>query len=112
MKTGKIKKTTLKDTLIRDEALSFSTKKGNGTLRRQIWIDKNGRVTRYSLAYINFRLFYGDNGRVLGYDNAHGFHHKHYMGTVIPSKFTNLVDLEQQCEAEFEVLHEKAKKKY
>jgi len=23
-----------------------------------------------------------DSGRVLGYDNAHGFHHRHYMGKI------------------------------
>lgn len=27
-------------------------------------------------------IFSGDNGRVLGYDNAHGEHHRHYMGEV------------------------------
>lgn len=37
-------------------------------------------VTRYNLAYINPLVFGGDNGRVLGYDNAHGEHHRHYMG--------------------------------
>lgn len=39
-------------------------------------------VTRYNLAYINPLIFSGDNGRVLGYDNAHGEHHRHYMGQV------------------------------
>lgn len=29
-------------------------------------------VTRYNLAYINQAMFQGDNGRVLGFDNAHG----------------------------------------
>jgi hypothetical protein len=37
-------------------------------------------VTRYNLAYINRLVFGGDNGRVLGYDNAHGAHHRHHMG--------------------------------
>jgi hypothetical protein len=27
-------------------------------------------------------IFSGDNGRVLGYDNAHGEHHRHYRGEV------------------------------
>ncbi len=29
-------------------------------------------VTRYNLAYINHEMFQGDNGRVLGFDNATG----------------------------------------
>ena len=41
----------------------------------------SGRLERYSLAYINPAIFAGDNGRVLGYDNAHGYPHRHFMGT-------------------------------
>jgi hypothetical protein len=32
------------------------------------------------LAYINHSTFYKDNGRVVGYDNSHHVHHRHYMG--------------------------------
>jgi len=39
-------------------------------------------VTRYNLTYVNHELFQGDNGRVLGFDNAYGSHHRHYMGVV------------------------------
>ena len=39
-------------------------------------------MVSYSLAYINLRVFAKDNGRVLGYDNSHGFHHRHFKGTV------------------------------
>jgi hypothetical protein len=28
-----------------------------------------------------------DNGRVLGFDNAHGVHERHYMGKVTPTVF-------------------------
>jgi hypothetical protein len=35
---------------------------------------------KYSLAYINPHVCSVDNGRVLGYDNEHGRHHRHYMG--------------------------------
>lgn len=28
--------------------------------------------------------FAGDNGRVVGYDNAHGYPHRHYMGQITP----------------------------
>ena len=32
------------------------------------------------MAYINHLIFSGENGRVLGYDNSHNFHHRHYFG--------------------------------
>jgi hypothetical protein len=39
-------------------------------------------VVRYNLAFINFHLFAGDHGRVLGYDTAHGQVHRHFAGAV------------------------------
>lgn len=46
----------------------------------QVWQDAQGQTTSYRFAYINGQLFRKDNGRVLGYDNAHGEHHRHYFG--------------------------------
>jgi hypothetical protein len=63
-----------------DERFYLSGAKGGGILRREIWVDRQGRVVRYNLAYINHRIYAGDNGRVLGYDSAHGQHHRHYKG--------------------------------
>ena len=40
-----------------------------------------GAVVKYNLAFINHGLYARDNGRVLGYDNAHGIHERHWMGT-------------------------------
>jgi hypothetical protein len=48
-------------------------------LRREIGVDGQGHVVRYNLAYINHRIYAGDNGRVLGCDSAHGHHHRHYL---------------------------------
>jgi hypothetical protein len=108
----KIKNKRLKeDHLLEDDVFTLHKSKGNGTLRRQIWVDSEGKVTRYRLAYINHHLFTGDNGRILGYDNAHGYHHKHYMGKIEPTTFKNFSELEEQFQKEFEVIHEKAKKK-
>jgi hypothetical protein len=101
----------IKETLLIDESISIHKKKGNGIIRRQVWTNAEGGVTRYSLAYINHNLFHGDNGRVLGYDNAHGYHHKHYMGKVEPVDFICFGELENQFQQEFEVLHEQVKKK-
>jgi hypothetical protein len=46
------------DTEIIDESHKISDKRGNGKLRREIWVDSiTGKVTRYNLAYINHRLY-------------------------------------------------------
>jgi len=44
-------------------------------------------VTRYNLAYTNHSICHVDNGRVLGFDNAHDYHHRHYMGEVTSVDF-------------------------
>lgn len=84
-----------------DESHHIPSKKGNGTLRREVWVDKQGKVCRYNLAYINHQLFNEDNGRVIGFDNAHGYHHKHYYGKVEAVAFTNFEEIEAQFEAEW-----------
>ncbi|MBX3709610.1 MAG: transcriptional regulator [Gammaproteobacteria bacterium] len=94
-----------------DDSFTLHKSKGNGILRRQIGCDDKGRITKYRLAYINHHLHHGDNGRVLGYDNAHGYHHRHYMGTVEPVNFISFTDIEERFQQEFEVLHEKVRKK-
>jgi len=44
----------MSETKVPDEMHKISRKRGNGVLRREIWIDNLGIVTRYNLAYINF----------------------------------------------------------
>lgn len=100
-----------KEFLIEDESYTLQKSKGNGILRRQIWCDSAGEVTRYSLTYINTHFFSGDHGRVLGYDNAHGFHHRHYLDKVEAVHFKSFVALEQQFQQEFEAIHDKIRKK-
>ncbi len=48
-------------------------------LKEEVWYE-NHKVAKYSIAYINPRVCPVDNGRVLGYDNGHGYHHRHFMG--------------------------------
>lgn len=56
---------------------------GGGFVKEYAEIDTaTGRLRRYSLVYINPSLYARDNGRVLGYDNAHGYPHRHFMGTI------------------------------
>ena len=78
-------------------------KKGNGILRREVWVDEQDKVVRYHLAYINRGVFQGDKGRVVGYDNAHGFHHRHLMGVVEPIDFTNFEDIEDRFQVDWAV---------
>lgn len=111
MKKQKNNNQVKKDFLIEDDSFSLHKSKGNGILRRQIWQDSSGNITRYRLAYINAYLFAGDNGRVLGYDNAHGFHHRHYFGKIETVNFTHFKEIEKQFQHEFEVIHETLKKK-
>jgi hypothetical protein len=80
-----------------DDRLYLSKARGGGMLRREIWVDLSGRVVRYNLAYINHTLYAGDNGRVLGYDSAHGIHHPHFKGKIT---LVRLKDFEQ-IESEF-----------
>lgn len=95
-----------KGNLAIDESILLSKKRGNGVIRRQVWQDNHGNVTRYSIAYINPSLCRHDNGRVLGYDNSHGYHHKHYLGNIEPFGFTNIEELEDLFKRELEILYE------
>ena len=78
-------------------------------MRREIWVDRRGHVVRYNFAYINPLIFAGDNGnvlstlapRVLGYDSAHGYHHRHYKGKETPVKFESLDQIETRFQGEW-----------
>ena len=77
-------------------------KRGNGKLRREVWINETTKkITRYNLAYINHHIYSGDNGRVLGYDNAHDGHHRHYFGAVEPVEFVSFEDTEARFEQDW-----------
>jgi len=82
-----------------DERLYLSRTKGAGVLRREIWVDENGRVVRYNLAYINPLICPLDNGRVLGYDSAHARHHRHFMGETAVVHFKSFAQIERRFSA-------------
>lgn len=92
-----------------DERLYLSKTKGGGVLRREIWVDRQGRVARYDLAYVNHLIYAGDNGRVLGYDSAHGNHHRHYKGKIATVRFDNFEELEARFEKEWSKLTKEMK---
>jgi hypothetical protein len=70
-------------------------KRKGALLKEQVWFE-NGQVVAYSLAYINLQRCSVDNGRVLGYDNSHDYHHRHYMGRVEAIDFTTYQDLAER----------------
>ncbi|MFM9970975.1 MAG: DUF6516 family protein [Burkholderiales bacterium] len=95
---------------VQDESNQLPRKNGNGILRREIWVDQNGNVVRYNLAYINHDIYQGDNGRVVGYDNAHGVHHRHHLGKVSDVDFTSFEDIETRFEEAWLVFWRKVQK--
>lgn len=104
------KKLPIKHTKAINDTVKLPEKQGNGILKYSASKDKKGRIVRYSFAYINFHIYTGDNGRVLGYDNCHGRHHRHYMGTEKDIDFSSFEDVQDCFEKEWEVIHEKVKK--
>ena len=84
-----------------DERFYLSSTKGGGMLHREIWVDRHGRVVRYNLAYINHAIYAGDNGRVLGYDSAHGHHHRHCRGQLTTVRFEGFEQIEARFQKEW-----------
>ncbi|SEM02920.1 hypothetical protein SAMN05216319_3409 [Duganella sp. CF402] len=75
---------------------------GGGVLKELVEQEMpSGELRHYSLAYINPLIFAGDNGRVLGYDNAHGFPHRHFMGTITPEPSLPWDEIREKFEREW-----------
>ena len=88
-----------------DERYSLSRKRGGGIIRFEAWEDNDGVVVKYNIAYINHLIYQEDNGRVLGFDNAHDGHHMHKMGTVSPVEdFENYENIVERFEIELSKL--------
>jgi hypothetical protein len=68
-------------------------------------------VTKYNLAYINHIVCQVDNGRVLGYDNSHDNHHRHFMGQVEAFDFVDYESLANRFREEVFELWRKEDKK-
>ena len=86
-----------------DETLYLSGRRRGGVLREEVWYQV-GELVKYNLAYINPRICGVDNGRVLGYDNSHGHHHRHFMGRVEEVEFRGYEDLLLRFQREIELL--------
>ncbi len=93
-----------KETLLEQERFELKPKSGGGLLSYEVWgYREPGKtvVTRYSLAYINHAIFQGDNGRVLGFDNAHGYHHRHFMGKIETADFVSYEATQKRFQQEW-----------
>ena len=64
-----------------DERFIVPSEKGGGVIKFEAW-EYDNKIIKYNMAYINKSIFSNDNGRVIGYDNSHNFHHKHYLGKI------------------------------
>ena len=84
---------------VRDEFYPKGRKCGI-LVRIQVDYSRSGRLLRYSLALIDTRSTAVDNGRILGYDDAHGFNHRHSRGRVETVEFESYESTERRFAAE------------
>jgi len=93
---GREKKAKTKFKKVISEQFPVNPKNGGGILKIEAWENEKEEIVKYSMAYINHLIFSDDNGRVIGYDNTHNFHHKHYFGKISEVSdfisYENLVD--------------------
>lgn len=87
-----------------DYEVRFHCAGGAGIFREEVWIDEHSRVVRYNLAFILPHLFNLDHGRVLGYDNAHGTHERHFLGRVEAFAFKSYPETVSQFSREMQAL--------
>lgn len=95
------------------ETFKLKTSQGGGILSYEVWgYVQAGKtvVTRYNLACINPLVCQKDNGRVLGFDIAHDYHHKHYMGKVAPVGFLSYEKTLEQFQKEWQEIVKGLKK--
>ena len=62
-------------------------KREGALIKEQVWFD-DGEIVAYSVAYVNLKICHVDHGRVLGFDNSHNYHHRHFMGRVEAVEYT------------------------
>jgi hypothetical protein len=90
-----------------DYETAFKCAGGVGILREEVWVNEKDEVVRYNLALIVPHISSVDNGRILGYDNAHGAHERHYLGEVHPAEFISYDDTSDRFYEEAESIRRK-----
>jgi len=102
--TNKVKKSKSGEQIQRyaPPDMKIPTRLGGGVLKELVEQESpSGKLRRYALAYINAAIFAGDNGRVLGYDNAHDYPHRHFMGKITPERDCTWEEIRQKFEQEW-----------
>ncbi len=101
--------------LLEQERFELKPKSGGGLLNYAVWgykVKGKSTVTRYAIAYINHAICQVDNGRVLGFDNAHGYHHRHYMGSIEPVEYVSYAATLERFQREWmEIINQLGRKK-
>ena len=92
-----------------DETTAVRCAKGRGLIREEVWQNESGEVVRYNLAFVCHQLCTVDSGRVLGYDNQHDHHHRHFMGHAEPFQYAGYDVLMDRFLAEVEVLRKETR---
>lgn len=90
--------------LLEQERFELKLKSGGGLLNYEVWgYKERGKtiVTKYALTYINLAICQQDNGRVLGFDNAHGYHHRHYMGSIETVEYKSYDAMQERFQREW-----------
>ncbi len=90
--------------MLEQERFELKPKSGGGLLSYEVWgyVGKGKTVvTRYNLAYINYAIYQSDNGRVLGFDNAHDYHHRHHMGEIEAVEFVSYEATQERFQQEW-----------
>jgi hypothetical protein len=105
-KTNKAKKRSGKQILrYAPPDINIPVRLGGGILKELVEQEMpSGKLLRYALAYINPKIFAGDNGRVLGYDNAHGHAHRHFMGQITPEPERTWEEIRDRFESEWRLI--------
>jgi hypothetical protein len=94
-----------------DDEAGFWCAGGMGILREEVWVNAREQVVRYNLAFLLPHVSRVDNGRILGYDNAHGVHERHFMGEAEPVEFKGYLATAERFYREAGALRKKYKEK-
>ena len=100
--TGKTVRNRSADTTkVTDVEFHFRCSSGAQAIyREEVYVDPGNRVVKYNLAFIHFGVCQVDHGPVVGYDNAHGLHERHFMGRVEAVEFTSYEDTVKRFQTE------------
>jgi hypothetical protein len=96
---------------VTDYETEFWCAGGIGILREEVWVNEHCEAVKYNLAFLLPHLSSIDNGRILGFDNAHGVHERHFMGSVNAVEFEDYFATADRFYREVEALRRSYKEK-